>query len=132
MMNQLNQIPNQDPRLVEYMENLYVWVWLIGMFTLAGFMSMLKWLNTPMPKRTVGRAVLAFLNGLAISLLTALFLGDKVLSHEMSVFQFTFYVIIASFGGSHLLDVITDFVIKSLESMIGKIFPEDDDDEKSC
>ena len=127
MLNQLNQLPNQDPRLVEYMENLYVWVWLLGTFVLAGLMSMLKWLNTPMPKRTVGRAFLAFLNGLAISLLTALFLGDKVLSHEMSVFQFTFYVIIASFGGSHLLDLITDFFLKSLENALLKIFPDDDE-----
>lgn len=127
MINQLNQIPSQDPRLVEYMESLYVWIWLIGTFTLAGFMSMLKWLNTPMPKRTVGRAVLAFLNGLAISLLTALFLGDRVLSHEMSVFQFTFYVMIASFGGSHLLDIITDFVMRSLENTLLKIFPDDDE-----
>ena len=130
MINQLNQIPSQDPKLVEYMENMYVWIWLIGTFTLAGFMSMLKWLNTPMPKRTVGRAVLAFMNGMAISLLTALFLGDKVLSHEISAFQFTFYVMIASFGGSHLLDILTDFVMRSLESAIAKIFP--DDDEKSC
>ena len=130
MINQMNQIQSQDPVLVEYMENMYVWIWLVGTFTLAGFMSMLKWLNTPMPKRTVGRAVLAFMNGMAISLLTALFLGDKVLSHEISAFQFTFYVMIASFGGSHLLDILTDFVMRSLESAIAKIFP--DDDEKSC
>ena len=92
----MNQIQSQDPVLVEYMENMYVWIWLVGTFTLAGFMSMLKWLNTPMPKRTVGRAVLAFMNGMAISLLTALFLGDKVLSHEVSIFQFTFYVMVLS------------------------------------
>lgn len=102
----------------------------MGTFTLAGFMSMLKWLNTPMPKRTVGRAVLAFMNGMSISLLTALFLGDKVLSHEISIFQFTFYVMVASFGGSHLLDIVTDFVMRSLESAIAKIFPDDND--KSC
>ena len=126
----MNQIQSQDPVLVEYMENMYVWIWLVGTFTLAGFMSMLKWLNTPMPKRTVGRAVLAFMNGMAISLLTALFLGDKVLSHEISIFQFTFYVMVASFGGSHLLDIVTDFVMRSLESAIAKIFPDDND--KSC
>ena len=130
MINQMNQIQSQDPVLVEYMENMYVWIWLVGTFTLAGFMSMLKWLNTPMPKRTVGRAVLAFMNGMAISLLTALFLGDKVLSHEISIFQFTFYVMVASFGGSHLLDIVTDFVMRSLESAIAKIFPDDND--KSC
>lgn len=126
----MNQIQSQDPVLVEYMENMYVWIWLVGTFTLAGFMSMLKWLNTPMPKRTVGRAVLAFMNGMSISLLTALFLGDKVLSHEISIFQFTFYVMVASFGGSHLLDIVTDFVMRSLESAIAKIFPDDND--KSC
>ena len=130
MINQMNQIQSQDPVLVEYMENMYVWIWLVGTFTLAGFMSMLKWLNTPMPKRTVGRAVLAFMNGMAISLLTALFLGDKVLSHEVSIFQFTFYVMVASFGGSHLLDIVTDFVMRSLESAVAKIFPDDND--KSC
>ena len=130
MINQMNQIQSQDPVLVEYMENMYVWIWLVGTFTLAGFMSMLKWLNTPMPKRTVGRAVLAFMNGMSISLLTALFLGDKVLSHEISIFQFTFYVMVASFGGSHLLDIVTDFVMRSLESAIEKIFPDDND--KSC
>lgn len=130
MINQMNQIQSQDPVLVEYMENMYVWIWLVGTFTLAGFMSMLKWLNTPMPKRTVGRAVLAFMNGMSISLLTALFLGDKVLSHEISIFQFTFYVMVASFGGSHLLDIVTDFVMRSLESAIAKIFPDDND--KSC
>ena len=111
--------------IAEYFNDVYTFLWLFGTFVIAGLMSTLKWLNTPLPNKTVGRAILAFLNGVAISLLTALFLGDKVVSQEISVFQFTFYVMIASFGGSHIFDVITDFIMKSVDSAIARVFPEE-------
>ena len=78
-----------------------------------------------MPNRTWGRGLLAFMNGMAVALLVALFLGDQVIRNEISLFQFTFFVVISAFGGSQLLDLLADFVLAFGNKLLTKIFPEE-------
>lgn len=93
-----------DPHDVnDFTSQLLIFAWVSATLIVAGFMSLLHWLNTPMPQRTIGQAILAYMNGLAVALLTSLFIGDKVLSHEMSILQFTFCVLVASIGGAQML-----------------------------
>ena len=107
--------------LSEHIENLYILLWIFATFILAGFMSTLHWMNTPMPTRTWGRGILAYMNGLAIAILVSLWLGDRVLSHEISIIRFSFYVLMASLGGSQFFDFIANHVLKYLEERIDKI-----------
>lgn len=120
----LENLHEQERVLAECAKDVYLWGWLVVTFILAGMMSTLKWLNSPMPNKTWGRGILSFLNGFAVSFLMALFLGDKVLSQEITVLQFTFCVILTAFGGSQLLDLITDFVLGLCNKAVHDIFPE--------
>ena len=98
--------PYLDPHEVnDFTSQLLIFAWVMATLIVAGFMSLLRWLNTPMPQRTIGQAILAYMNGLAVALLTSLFIGDRVLSHEMSILQFTFCVLAASIGGSQMLNL---------------------------
>lgn len=124
-MVSLEQLHQQERVLTELSKDVYIWAWVIMTFLTAGIMSTLKWLNTPMPNRTWGRGLLAFMNGMAVALLVALFLGDQVIRNEISLFQFTFFVVISAFGGSQLLDLLADFVLAFGNKLLAKIFPEE-------
>lgn len=110
-MVNLEQLHQQEHVLTELSKDIYIWAWVLMTFLTAGIMSTLKWLNTPMPNRTWGRGLLAFMNGMAVALLVALFLGDQVIRNQISLFQFTFFVVISAFGGSQILDLLADFVL---------------------
>lgn len=124
-MVDLEQLHQQERVLTELSKDIYIWGWVFMTFLTAGIMSTLKWLNTPMPNRTWGRGILAFMNGMAVSLLVALFLGDQVLKGELSLFQFTFFAVISAFGGSQVLDLIADFVISIGDRALHKVLPEE-------
>ena len=124
-MVNLEQLHQQEHVLTELSKDIYIWAWVFMTFLTAGIMSTLKWLNTPMPNRTWGRGILAFMNGMAVALLVALFLGDQVLRNQISLFQFTFFVVISAFGGSQILDLLADFVLGFGNKLLHKAFPEE-------
>lgn len=124
-MVNLEQLHQQERVLTELSKDVYIWAWVFMTFFTAGIMSTLKWLNTPMPNRTWGRGILAFMNGMAVALLVALFLGDQVIRNQISLFQFTFFVVISAFGGSQILDLLADFVLGLGNKLLHKAFPEE-------
>lgn len=96
--------------------DMYLLVWISGTIFLAGGVSLLKWLNTPMPARTWGRGLLVYMNGVTLAILTTLWLGDKVFTHEVSLLHFTFYVLVAALGGAHLFDFFMSRIMRIFTS----------------
>lgn len=92
--------------------DVYLLVWITGTIFIAGGVSLLKWLNTPMPARTWGRGLLVYMNGVTLAILTTLWLGDKVFTHEVSLLHFTFYVLVAALGGAHLFDLFISLAVR--------------------
>lgn len=115
------QSPGDISGLLKIAEDVRFWALVLGIGFFAMLLSVLTWVNRPMPERSWKQGLLVGLNGIALALLMALYLGDAVLRDDISLFNYTLWVLLASMAGGPALHKIgggvARVVCKVLRSM---------------
>ena len=95
--------------------DLYSVLLMAGIIIAAGFVSVLRWLNSPVPSRTWGQAVLAYFNGMFASFMASLYFGDKLLAGDLTLLQFALLLMLAGMGGAQVLNYVWRKIAKKLK-----------------
>ena len=112
------QPPHDISGLLKLFEDLRFWALVLGISFFAMLLSVLTWVNRPMPQRSWKQGILVGLNGIALALLMALYQGDAVLRGEISLFNYTLWVLLASMAGGPALHKIGSVVARILGKLL--------------
>lgn len=112
------QPPQDINELLKMLEDLRFWGLVLGIGFFSMLLSVLTWVNRPMPRRSWKQGIIVGLNGIALALLMALYQGDAVMRGDISLFNYTLWVLLASMAGGPALHKIGSLVARVLGKLL--------------